>query len=79
MYTDYRNLYRGIAVPMVKLVDEFRVEGSNNGVDFEESWDYKSRRQVPRYVRVTVRYRKSPNTNEISEYVTEVRPPILWN
>jgi prepilin-type N-terminal cleavage/methylation domain-containing protein len=79
MYIDYRNLYRGVAVPMVKLVDEFKVEGSNNGVDFEESWDYKSRRQVPRYVKITVRYRTSPETNEISEYVVEVRPPILWN
>lgn len=79
MYIDYRNLYRGVAVPMVRLVDEFRVEGSNNGVDFEESWDYKSRRQIPRYIRVTVRYRTSSTSNEISEYVTEVRPPILWN
>ena len=72
MYVDYRNLYRGVAVPMVKLVDEFKVEGSNNGVDYEESWDYKSRRQVPRYVRITVRYRVSENSNEISEYATEI-------
>jgi prepilin-type N-terminal cleavage/methylation domain-containing protein len=79
MYVDYRNLFRGVPVPMVRLVEEFKVECSNNGVDFEESWDYKSRRQVPRYVRITVRYRKSPETNEVSEYVTEVRPPILWN
>jgi prepilin-type N-terminal cleavage/methylation domain-containing protein len=79
MFVDYRNLYRGVAVPMVKYVEEFRVEGSNNGVDFEESWDYRSRRQMPRYVRITLFYRASPETNEISEYVVEVRPPILWN
>lgn len=79
MYIDYKNLYRGIAVPMVRFVDEFRVEGSNNGVDYEESWDYKSRRQVPRYIKATIRYRPSETSNEISEYVVEVRPPILWN
>jgi prepilin-type N-terminal cleavage/methylation domain-containing protein len=79
MFVDYRNLYRGVAVPMVKYVEEFRVEGSNNGVDFEESWDYRSRRQMPRYVRITLFYRANPETNEISEYVVEVRPPILWN
>lgn len=79
MYIDYRNLYRGVAVPMVKLVDEFKVEGSNNGVDYEESWDYKSRRQIPRYVKITVRYRASETAMDISEYSVEVRPPILWN
>lgn len=79
MYIDYRNLYRGVAVPMVRLVDEFKVEGSNNGVDFEEGWDYRSRRQIPRYIRVTLRYRVSELSNEVSQHVVEVRPPILWN
>jgi prepilin-type N-terminal cleavage/methylation domain-containing protein len=79
MYVDYKNLYRGVAVPMLRYVDEFRVEGSNNGVDYEESWDYKVRRQMPRYVRATIRYRPSVQSNEVAEYSVEVRPPILWN
>lgn len=79
MYVDYRNLYRGVAVPMLKYIDEFRVEGSNNGVDYEGGWDYKVRRQLPRYVKATIRYRQSESSYEVSEYVVEVRPPILWN
>lgn len=79
MFIDYKNPFRGVAVPMLKFVDEFRVEGSNNGVDYEETWDYKTRRQIPRYIRVTIKYRPSELSYEISEYVIDVRPPILWN
>lgn len=79
MYIDARNPFRGVAVPMLKYVDEFRVEGSNNGVDYEESWDYKTRRQMPRYIRAVIRYRPTQLTNEVNEYVVDVRPPILWN
>lgn len=79
MFIDYRNPFRGVAVPMLKFVDEFKVEGSNNGVDYEETWDYKTRRQIPRYIRITIKYRPSETSNEISEYVVDVRPPILWN
>lgn len=79
MYIDPRNPFRGVAVPMLKFVDEFRVEGSNNGVDYEETWDYKTRRQMPRYIRATIRYRPSEISTEVSEYVIDVRPPILWN
>ncbi len=79
MYIDYKNLFRGVAVPMLKFIDEFKVEGSNNGIDYEETWDYKTRRQIPRYIRATIRYRPSELSNEISEYVIDVRPPILWN
>jgi prepilin-type N-terminal cleavage/methylation domain-containing protein len=79
MYIDYKNLFRGVAVPMLKYVDEFKVEGSNNGIDYEETWDYKTRRQIPRYIKMTIRYRPSELSNEISEYIVDVRPPILWN
>lgn len=79
MFIDYKNPFRGVAVPMLKFVDEFKVEGSNNGVDYEETWDYKTRRQIPRYIKITIRYRPSEFSNEISEYVVDVRPPILWN
>lgn len=79
MFIDYKNPFRGVAVPMLKYIDEFRVEGSNNGVDYEETWDYKTRRQIPRYIKITIRYRPSEFSNEISEYVIDVRPPILWN
>jgi prepilin-type N-terminal cleavage/methylation domain-containing protein len=79
MFIDPRNLFRGVAVPMLGFVDEFRVECSNNGIDYEESWDYKTRRQMPRYIRAVIRYRPSETSNEISEYVVDVRPPILWN
>ncbi len=79
MFIDHKNLYRGVAVPLLNYIEEFRVEGSNNGVDYEESWDYKSRRQVPRYIRATIKYRPSPNSAEVGEYVVDVRPPILWN
>ena len=77
MFIDYKNPFRGVAVPMLKFVDEFKVEGSNNGVDYEETWDYKTRRQIPRYIKITIRYRPSEFSNEISEYVVDVRPPIL--
>lgn len=79
MFIDPKNLYRGIAVPVLNFMEEFRVEGSNNGVDFEESWDFKSRRQMPRYVRATIKYRPSQASTEVLEYVVDVRPPILWN
>jgi prepilin-type N-terminal cleavage/methylation domain-containing protein len=79
MFIDYKNLYRGVAVPLLNYIEEFRVEGSNNGVDYEESWDYKSRRQVPRYIRATIKYRPSQSSTDISEYIVDVRPPILWN
>ncbi|MBL8035191.1 MAG: type II secretion system protein [Leptospiraceae bacterium] len=79
MYIDPRNPFRGVAVPMLKYVDEFRVEGSNNGVDYEETWDFKTRRQMPRYVRAVIRYRPSEVSNEVQEYIVDVRPPILWN
>ena len=79
MFIDYKNPFRGVAVPLLRFVDEFKVEGSNNGVDYEETWDYKTRRQIPRYIRVTIKYRPSETSNEISEYVVDVRPPILWN
>ena len=79
MFIDYKNPFRGVAVPLLRFVDEFKVEGSNNGVDYEETWDYKTRRQIPRYIRITIKYRPSETSNEISEYVVDVRPPILWN
>lgn len=79
MFIDYKNLYRGVAVPLLNFIEEFRVEGSNNGVDYEESWDYKSRRQVPRYIRATIKYRPSQSSTDVSEYIVDVRPPILWN
>jgi prepilin-type N-terminal cleavage/methylation domain-containing protein len=79
MFIDYKNPFRGVAVPLLRFIDEFKVEGSNNGVDYEETWDYKTRRQIPRYIRVTIKYRPSETSNEISEYVVDVRPPILWN
>ena len=79
MFIDYKNPFRGVAVPMLNYVDEFKVEGSNNGVDYEETWDYKTRRQIPRYIKITIRYRPSELSNEVSEYVVDVRPPILWN
>lgn len=79
MFIDHKNLYRGIAVPVLNFIEEFRVEGSNNGVDYEESWDFKSRRQMPRYIRATLKYRPSQASTEINEYIVDVRPPILWN
>ncbi|MBV6493755.1 MAG: hypothetical protein LDLANPLL_01778 [Turneriella sp.] len=79
MFIDARNPYRGVAVPLVKYVTEFRVEGSMSGMDYEESWDFKLRREMPRYVRVTIRYKASENTTDENEYILEVRPPILWN
>jgi len=79
MFIDPRNLYRGVAVPVLNFIEEFRVEGSNNGVDYEESWDFKSRRQMPRYIKATIKYRPSQASTEVSEYVVDVRPPILWN
>jgi len=79
MFIDYKNPFRGVAVPLLRFIDEFKVEGSNNGVDYEETWDYKTRRQIPRYIRITIKYRPSETSNEISEYVVDVRPPILWN
>ncbi|HRP69258.1 MAG TPA: prepilin-type N-terminal cleavage/methylation domain-containing protein [Turneriella sp.] len=79
MYIDARNPFRGVPVPIVRFVTEFRVEGSNNGVDYEESWDFKTRRQVPRYIKITLRYRPTENSTEENEYVVDVRPPILWN
>lgn len=79
MFIDHKNLYRGIAVPVLNFIEEFRVEGSNNGVDYEESWDFKSRRQMPRYIRATLKYRPSQTSTEINEYIVDVRPPILWN
>ncbi|MCS6972376.1 MAG: type II secretion system GspH family protein [Turneriella sp.] len=79
MFVDPRNLYRGVPVPMVRFVEEFKVEGSNNGVDFEEGWDYRVRRQIPRYVRITLQYRVSETSDTISTYTIDVRPPIMWN
>lgn len=79
MYLDAKHLFQGVAVPLVHMVEEFRVDCSMNGIDFEEEWDYKSRRQMPRYIKATIRYRQSENSNETMEYVVETRPPILWN
>lgn len=79
MFIDYKNPFRGVPVPMLKFVEDFKVEGSNNGVDYEETWDYRTRRVMPRYVKISIKYRPSENSNEISEYTLEVRPPILWN
>lgn len=79
MFIDHKNPFRGVPVPMLKFVEEFKVEGSNNGVDYEETWDYKTRRVMPRYVKITIKYRPTEISNEIAEYALEVRPPILWN
>ena len=76
---DAKNLFQGIPVPMVHFVDEFRVLGSNNGIDYEEGWDFKLRRMIPRYVRMIIRYRESKDAYEVKEYSVDVRPPILWN
>jgi hypothetical protein len=79
MFIDHKNPFRGIPVPMLKFIEDFKVEGSNNGVDYEETWDYKLRRTAPRYVRITMKYRPSEASNEVVEYALEVRPPITWN
>lgn len=79
MYVDSKNLFRGVAVPLLQYVEDFKVEGSQNGVDYEETWDFKTRRQLPRYVRATIKYRPTQTSNEISTYSVDVRPPILWN
>jgi len=79
MFIDSKNLFRGIAVPLLSFVEEFKVEGSQNGVDYEETWDFKSRRQLPRYVRATIKYRPQQQSSEVSEYSVEIRPPVLWN
>lgn len=78
MYIDYKNPFRGVPVPMLKFVEDFKVEGSNNGVDYEETWDFKTRRVMPRYVKISVKYRPSEQSNEVLDYVLEVRPQILW-
>lgn len=79
MFIDHKNPFRGVPVPMLNFVEEFKVEGSNNGVDYEETWDYKTRRSMPRYVKISIRYRPTEASNEVSDYVFEVRPPITWN
>lgn len=79
MFIDHKNPFRGVPVPMLKYVEDFKVEGSNNGVDYEETWDFKTRRVMPRYVRISVKYRPKESSTEIAEYTLEVRPPILWN
>ena len=79
LFIDAKNLFQGIPVPMVSLVDEFRVLGSNNGIDYEEGWDFRIRRMIPRYVRMIIRYRENKDSYEVKEYSVDVRPPILWN
>lgn len=75
VFADPNNPGQGFAVPMAGNIEEFSVQFSQGGTNWEDEWDFAIKQVMPRYIRCTLRWKERDQERSFS---FEVRPPLLW-
>lgn len=65
----------GLFYPVIDGITEFRFEFSLNGTDWEDGWDYTSKKRLPKLIKVTVKWEEAGKEQNFS---MTVKPPLLW-
>ena len=64
MMVDYKNTDRGVPIPVLKNIHEFRAEYSTNGDDWLDEWDFTIKKTIPKFIRITVKFYLNTESGE---------------
>ena len=71
-WLDYDNPEQGIPIPLIQDIKEFSLEYSLNRTSWQNTWDLKNSKKIPKYVRATFRWLEGNTEREFVVIATPV-------
>ncbi len=65
----------GVYYPVIRGFEEFTLEFSLNGTDWEDEWEYTAKSRLPKLIRVNIKWKEGEMERSFSQVI---KPPILW-